>query len=359
MYFQQFLDDRIGCLSYIVADQGEAVVVDPGYDIGRYLHVLAERQLRLRYVIDTHIHADHISGARQLAAQSGADLYLHKAARTAYPYHPLHDGQELPLGDIRLRVMHTPGHRPELITLLVIDPQRSAEPLMALTGDSLLVGDVGRPDFNGGDAQAQFRSVQELLGLPEWTGVFPGHFEGPCGASMHGTPSSNVGAERRFNPLTALPEEAFVTALVEAVPPRPLNITAIEATNRGHADLPWAMLTTSPEVPRIGVAEVAAHLTGATLIDVREPEEFAAGHAEGAVNIPQADLATRLAELPRHQPLFVICQSGKRSLRSAQFLTQAGFSDVSTVQGGMTDWLAAGYPTVLAGQATRKAVMAR
>lgn len=359
MYFQQFLDDRLGCLSYIMAsgDPGEAVVVDPGYDISRYLQIVRERNLRLRFVIDTHIHADHVSGARKLVAETGADLYLHKAARTAYPYHPLHDAQELTVGDIRLRIMHTPGHRPELVTILVIDPARSAEPLLALTGDSLLVGDVGRPDFGGGDAQAQFRSVQQLLGLPEWTAIFPGHFEGPCGASMHGTPSSNIGAELRFNPLAPLGEDAFVAALVSAVPPRPLNITAIEATNRGHANLPWAMLTTSPQVRQIDIAEVVACLPNATLIDVREPEEFAVAHVDGAVNIPQADLATRLLEIPRHQPVICICQAGRRSLRAAQFLAQVGFPEASSVQGGMNAWLAAGYPAGSGAEPARHVVV--
>lgn len=119
---------------------------------------------------------------------------------------------------------------------------------MVLTGDSLLVGDVGGPDFGGGDPAAQFRSVRRLLGRPDWVAVFPGHFEGPCGKGMCGRPSTTIGGERRFSPMLVLAEDAFVSALATGVPPRPLNMTAIEATNRGTADMPWAMLTSAPPV---------------------------------------------------------------------------------------------------------------
>lgn len=176
MYLRQFLDDTHGCCSYLVASGTtfEAAVVDPGRDTVQYERVLEERKLRLRYVIDTHIHADHISGARRLAAATGADLCLYESARVHYPFHRLRDRQELSLGRLRLRVMHTPGHRPELVSIVVIDLDRSLEPMLVFTGDSLLAGDAGRPDFSGGDAFAQYESVQRLLSLPEWAPVFPG-----------------------------------------------------------------------------------------------------------------------------------------------------------------------------------------
>src|SRR5579884_2318937 len=147
MYFKQILDERLGCASYLIAsrESHEAAIVDPSLETDVYEDLLAARDFTLRYVIDTHVHADHVSGARRLADRHGAELCLHEAARVTYPFHPLHDGDVLPLGQLRLQVLHTPGHRPELISLLIINPPRSPEPSMVLTGDSLLVGDVGRP----------------------------------------------------------------------------------------------------------------------------------------------------------------------------------------------------------------------
>src|SRR5579864_4111282 len=255
MYFKQFLDERYGCASYVVASRQshEAVIVDPSLEVEPYEALLHERDFQLRYVIETHVHADHLSGARQLAAKHGASVCLYESAQVAYPYRPLRDGEELALGQVRLRVWHTPGHRPELLSLLISNLARSPEPSMVLTGDSLLVGDVGRPDFNGGDPAAQFESLRRLLQLPDWVAVFPGHFEGPCGKGMCGRPSTTIGFERRFNQTLGLEHDAFVSAIGSGMPARPLNMTAIEATNRGAADMPWAMLTSGPPVDAVGV----------------------------------------------------------------------------------------------------------
>jgi glyoxylase-like metal-dependent hydrolase (beta-lactamase superfamily II)/rhodanese-related sulfurtransferase len=343
MYFKQFLNERCGCASYIVASRrtNEAAVIDPGIETEAYDALLRERGFRLKYIIDTHIHADHVSGARRLADQYGAQLCLHESAQVAYPFQPLRHQQELELGQLRLRVLHTPGHRPELISILIVNPPRSPEASMVLTGDSLLVGDVGRPDFGGGDAAAQYASVANLLGLPDWVAVFPGHFEGPCGKGMCGRPSTTIGFERLFNPLTRLDRQEFISRIGKGVPPRPLNMTAIEATNRGRADMAWAMLTSSPKVREVNMEELRARPADAVVLDVREPEEFANGHVPGAVNLPQAELATRLNEVPRDHPVLVICQSGFRSLRAAQFLSQCGISDVANVKGGTEAWRAA------------------
>jgi glyoxylase-like metal-dependent hydrolase (beta-lactamase superfamily II)/rhodanese-related sulfurtransferase len=346
MYFKQVLDERCGCASYLVASRQscEAAVVDPSIEIDQYDALLAERDFRLVYVIDTHVHADHVSGARRLAERHGATLCLHESAHVTYPFRPLGDGEELSLGQLRLRILHTPGHRPELISLLVTNPPRSPEPSMVLTADSLLVGDVGRPDFGGGDASAQYESLSRLLRLPDWVAVFPGHFEGPCGKGMCGRPSTTIGFERLYNPLTRLDRAAFVNVLTDGVPARPLNMLAIEATNRGIADMPWAMLTTSPALPEVAPSMLDTLLPNALLVDVREPEEFAHGHVPLAINLPQAELASRLDELPRDRPLLVICQAGLRSLRAAQFLSQQGYSDVASVVGGTGAWQAAGRP---------------
>lgn len=346
MYFKQILDERCGCASYVVASRqtGDAAVIDPALSIEQYVDLLAERDFHLAYAIDTHVHADHISGARHLIAALGGELCLYESAKVTYAFRPLHDGEELALGQLRLRVLHTPGHRPELCSVLIVNPERSPEPSMVLTGDSLLVGDVGRPDFGGGDASAQYESLNRLLRLPDWVAVFPGHFEGPCGKGMCGRPSTTVGFERLYNPLARLDRIPFVDQLTDGVPARPLNMTAIEATNRGVADIETAMLTTAPEISEIEVRGLANMKERGVLLDVREPDEYAHGHVPGALNLPQADLASRLGDLPRDQSLFVICQGGYRSRRAAQFLRQSGFVDVASVKGGTQAWDEAGLP---------------
>lgn len=345
MYFKQILNERCGCASYVIAcHTRDAVIVDPAIDIEEYESLLQARNLKLRYVIDTHVHADHVSGARRLAKQYDAELCLYADANVAYPFRPLHNGEQLEVGQLRLQVLHTPGHRPELMSLLVINPPRSPEPSMVLTGDSLLVGDVGRPDFGGGDAHQQYDSLSCLLRLPDWVAVFPGHFEGPCGKGMCGRPSTTIGFERLFNPLARLDRPKFVQTLCTEIPPRPLNMAAIEATNRGTAEMPWAMLTTAARVAEVSVADVESRTPDAVVLDVREPEEYAHGHLPGAMNLPQAELATRLKEVPTEQRMYVVCQAGMRSLRVSQFLMQMGYTNVASMTGGTDAWRQAGKP---------------
>jgi len=348
MYFKQILDERCGCASYVVASREthEAAIVDPSLHLDEYDALLAERKFTLRYVIDTHVHADHVSGARALVARHpSAELCLHEAAPVVYPFRKLKDGEELEVGQLRLKVVHTPGHRPEVISILVVNPPRSPEPSMVLTGDSLLVGDVGRPDFGGGSsAEAQYESITRLLRLPDWVAVFPGHFEGPCGKGMCGRPSTTIGFERLYNPLARLERAEFVSTVMEGTPARPLNMVAIYATNRGVDDKPWAMLTTNPEVDEVSLDVLEQRPEDAVVVDVREPDEYAHGHVPGAVNIPQAELATRLDEIPRDRPLLTICQWGSRSLRSAQFLKQAGYQYVASVADGAGGWEEQGKP---------------
>jgi hydroxyacylglutathione hydrolase len=348
MYFKQILDEYNGCASYLVASHRshEAAIIDPSADPEPYESVLAQRSFRLRYVFDTHIHADHISLARTLAAKHSAELCLHEAAEVRYPHRTLRDGEELALAELHLGIWHTPGHRPELISILVSDAARSVETAMVLTGDSLLAGDVGRPDFGGGDAATQFDSIERLLRLPDCVAVFPGHFEGPCGKAMSGQPSTTIGYERLYNRLLHLSREAFIAELTTEVPARPLNMTAIEATNRGQADTPWAMLAAAPEVPQVDIEALEERLDQALVLDVREPSEFVIGHVPGAISLPQAELASRLAEVPHDVPLFVICRSGQRSLRATQFLHTCGIQQAINVRGGTTAWLARGWQLV-------------
>jgi hydroxyacylglutathione hydrolase len=346
MYFKQFLHDDLGCSSYFVASRQsrDAVVIDPAYDVQPYLDLAAERGYCIRLVIDTHLHADHLSGNRTLAAATGADLGLHESADAVFPFRGLRDGEEIHLGTLLLRIAHTPGHRPESISIELINPPRSPEPSMVLSGDTLFVGDVGRPDFGGDDgARQEYRSVQRLLALPDYVEVFPAHFEGFCGKGMCGRPSTTIGFERRFNPVLQLSEPAFLELAAE-VPARPLNMTAILETNRGAADYGWVRVSHEydGEVGHVGVDTLGGWLQthDALIVDVREPSEFEQARIPGAVSIPQADLATRLDEIPKDRELLLVCAGGARSLRAAQFLHAVGYERVTNLDGGTNGWLA-------------------
>ncbi|MDQ6943710.1 MAG: MBL fold metallo-hydrolase [Candidatus Eremiobacteraeota bacterium] len=192
--------------------------------------------MRIEAIISTHVHADHRSGERELAKRTGAELYLHRSADVAYPNTPLDDAAELSLGNVVMRVLHTPGHTQESISLLVTDRTRAPEPWFVLTGDTLFVGDVGRPDFGGTDAGRElYNSLQRLMALPDHVEVYPAHISGsPCGRAMSGKPSSTIGFERRNNPaLQHRDIDAFVAALFAGLPEKPPGFAAMITTNRG------------------------------------------------------------------------------------------------------------------------------
>jgi glyoxylase-like metal-dependent hydrolase (beta-lactamase superfamily II) len=220
---------------------GASTVVDPqAHDLERYLEFAELKRTTITHVIDTHVQADHVSGGRALAARTGAAYCLHQAADVAFPFTPLADGQELTCGNVVIRALHTPGHTPESLSLVVTDRTRGPEPWFVLTGDTLFVGTVGRPDLPGTaepSARALYRSVQRLLALPPHTEIYPTHFSGSaCGKGMSGKPMSTVAFEKRFNPLLALPsEDAFVAAVLSEPPPKPADMEATLRRNQGRA----------------------------------------------------------------------------------------------------------------------------
>ena len=217
MIFTQFVDDDLGCASYLIGDEeeGVAVVVDPPYAIDPVLAEAGRRGVRLTAVLETHTHADHVSGHGRLALDHGLPVHVHPVAGVDYPHVPLADGGEVEVGSVRLRCIHTPGHRPEHCCFAVVDRTRAEEPWLVLTGDSLFVGDTARPDLAVGGmegAEGLFHSLRRLLELPDGVEVYPGHVAGSlCGKAMSSKASTTIGFERRFNPMLSLAElDAFV-----------------------------------------------------------------------------------------------------------------------------------------------------
>ncbi len=215
-----------------------AAVVDPQQDITTYLETAKAAGVQIRYVIDTHVHADHISGGRRLVETTEAEYVLHAEAGTAYTFRGVREGDVLDLGNVLIQVLHTPGHTPEHISLLVTDKTRGAEPWFVLTGHTLMVGDLGRTELASDaeeGARALFESVQKLKGLPDYLEVYPGAFAGSvCGRSLSGKPVSTIGFEQRFNKAFQLNDaEAFVGFMLQNVPPRPPRAEEIRAINLG------------------------------------------------------------------------------------------------------------------------------
>jgi hydroxyacylglutathione hydrolase len=291
MIFRQFVDDDLGCASYLVGDGAthEAVVVDPAFAIEQYLAAAEQEGVRIVRTLETHTHADHVSGHGRLAVEHGVPVAIHAAAEAEYEHDPLEDGQEIVLGDAVLRVIHTPGHRPEHCCFAVIDRSRADEPWLVLTGDSLFVGDAARPDLaveavDG--ARELYVSLRRLLELPDGVEVYPGHVAGSlCGASMSSKASTTIGFERRFNPmLGATDVEEFVSASALTRAPRPPNLERIVDLNSG---------------PFVGAVEPLVERDGfePPVLDVRPADIFVAGHAPGAINVPLArsGFATRAA----------------------------------------------------------------
>lgn len=232
-----------GCAAYLLGcgTLGKCAVVDAHErDVDAYLAFAADKGVRITHVIDTHVHADHRSGGPALALETGAAYCLHESADVALPFTPLRDGEEIELGNTRLRVLHTPGHTPESLCLVVTDLRRGTDPWFVLTGDTLFVGAVGRPDLPGNareNAGRLYDSIHaKLLSLPNDLELFPGHFSGSmCGAGMSGKPSSTLAFEKRWNPLLSYTKDEFVEALAD-VPPKPAEMERILRVNQGRAE---------------------------------------------------------------------------------------------------------------------------
>jgi hydroxyacylglutathione hydrolase len=324
--FRQFVDDDLGCASYLIGDEktGEAVVVDPAYEIEPYLEEAARRKARIVRVLETHTHADHVSGHGRLALEHAVRVSAHPLGEPEYDFDPLADGEEVRVGAVAIRVLHTPGHRPEHCCFAVIDRARGDDPWLVITGDSLLVGSAARPDLAveaADGARDLHRSLVGLLQLSDGVEVYPGHVAGSlCGAQMSSKASTTIGFERRFNPAVVKDEDTFVAEMSASSAPRPPNMERIVALNRGPFLGAPEPLRTTPSAD------------GTVVLDVRRPELFAAGHAPRALNVPVTDskFPTKAAfVLPADSRVAIHADSDADAERAARGLRAVGVLELA------------------------------
>ncbi|MDX6556275.1 MAG: hypothetical protein QOD86_2470 [Miltoncostaeaceae bacterium] len=346
MMLRQILNEDLACASYLVADGGVAAVVDPQWDVREYLRIARFHRLRIAHVVDTHVHADHLSGRARLAAATGAAVHLPAGSGSADPHAPLREGDVIALGGVELRALATPGHRPEHIALLVSDRGR---PFALLAGDSLQIGDAARPDLATDavdGARALWASLRRLDELGDDIELWPGHVGGSlCGGSaLSGRTVSTLGNERRSNRVLGLPDvETFVGALTERLPPRPPTATRLVRLNR---DPPHG---SGGRRPRLDARTVQRLLDdGAILVDGRPGEDFDRAHPPGAVSLDagRPGAGTRAGRaLDPEVPLVMSAESDEAAERLATALEAVGFAGVlGILEGGLEGWLAAGLP---------------
>ncbi len=346
MILRQITHDDLGCASYLIGDEsaGVAAVVDPRFEIDVYLAMSRYMNVRIEHILETHNHADHISGHGRLAVATGAMIHINRLAEAEYGHEPFDDGWELELGSVVVRALHTPGHRPEHTAFVLTDTARGDEPWAVLSGDSLFVGDIARPDLavdKAEGARGIFRSLHErLLALPDTCEVWPGHLGGSmCGGpGMDMKVSSTIGYERAHNPLLGEVDEGrFVETMLDRIGPQPPNFAAIVALNRGR------LLTSGVEIGPLTPRQVELKRSGGALpVDVRTDPQFDEAHVPGAVCITMlnAGFGSRLAWIAdREQEIVLIGRDDDDALQAARLATAVGIRRIGGyLHGGMTSW---------------------
>ncbi len=367
MYFEQFY---LGCLahaSYLLGSEGEAVVVDPQRDVEIYLEAAQKQGLAIRHIFETHLHADFVSGHRELAARTGAKIYLSRAAGATFPHVAVDDGFRLRVGKSNLEVLATPGHTPESISLLVTDEENSQKPWAVLTGDTLFIGDVGRPDLSPTHTPVQLAGMlydslhKKLMMLPDSVLVYPAHGAGSlCGRNMRAERFSTIGTERLTNyALQIKDRDEFVRQMTSNLPARPDYFLEDAAINRAGAPA----LADLPELKAITAQELKAMLErGATALDVRPGAEFVAAHVPGSVSIPLsgqfASWAGAVLGLSA-RPVLIAATSDQLSEARIR-LARIGIEDVAGyLRDGVEGWRHAGLPVAQVKQITAQELASR
>ena len=360
MYFEQFY---LGCLahaSYMLGSEGEAAVVDPQRDVEIYLKAAKDRGLKIKHIFETHLHADFVSGHMELAALTDATIHIGARAGATFPHQALHDGSEVRIGKVRIDAMETPGHTPEGICLLVTDEERSPAPWAALTGDTLFIGDVGRPDLSRDFTPQELAGMLydslhgKLLGLNDQVLVYPAHGAGSlCGRNMRAERSSTIGTERLTNyALQINSRDEFVRQLTENLPTRPEYFLQDAQINRAGAPA----LAALPELTAMSATELKTLIEDGTFVlDVRPNADFAAAHVPGSINIALsgqfASWAGAIMGLGARPVL--VADTPEQYAEARLRLARVGIEDPrGYLSGGIAAWKQAGFPLAEIPQAT-------
>lgn len=347
MFFKQFYLNCLAQASYMIGSDGVAAVIDPQRDVDVYLEEARLERLKIRYVIETHLHADFVSGHRDLAEATGAQIYYGASAAPAFDHVPVRDGDTLEFGDVRLRFMETPGHTPESICIAVIDKTKGDQPEAVLTGDTLFIGDVGRPDLLGSRMTAPelagllYDSLHtKLLTLPDSVKVYPGHGAGSlCGRSLSKETVSTIGQQRQFNyALQPMSKEAFVRVVTTDLPEAPRYFSMDARMNLQGPEL----LSRLPELLPLSPSEVADKIEeGVLILDTRTSLEYGEGHVPNSVHIgltgQYASWAGSL--LDPKTPIILVAESDAKIKEARIRLARVGLENVlGFLDGGFASW---------------------
>lgn len=356
MYFEQFYLTCLAHASYMIGSEGEAAVVDPQRDVDIYLKTAEEQGLKIRHIFETHLHADFVSGHKELAARTGATIYIGAEAKAGFVHRALRDGDEVRVGAVRIRALGTPGHTPEGMCFVVIEDGAAGgekQPYAVLTGDTLFIGDVGRPDLSPTHTPQELAGLlydslhEKLLTLPDATRVYPAHGAGSlCGRAMRAEKSSTIGTERLTNyALQIRDRDEFIRQLTTNLPARPSYFAEDAEINRSGA----STLRELTALRALTAQEVAARLQQkAWVLDVRAGDVFAAAHVPGSVNIALSGQFASWAGaiLGIHSNPILVGDSREQIEEARMRLARVGIEEIEGyLEGGIDGWKNAGLAT--------------
>jgi len=349
MYFKQFYLACLAHASYLIGSDGEAAVVDPQRDVDEYIAEARAHQLNIKYIIDTHLHADFVSGHQELAKRLGATIVFGQNAGASFAHQAVKDGDEIKLGKLILRFLETPGHTPESICILVIDPSSPEQPQKILTGDTLFIGDVGRPDLAGGKgftpqqmAGLMYESLHgKLLTLPDETEVYPAHGAGSmCGKNMSKETSSTIGEQRKFNyALKPMSKDEFVQMMTADLPEAPAYFPKDAEINRSGAR---GLSEIVPPKALSAKDVTAMRDAGHVILDIRSAELFGAGHVAGSINIGLGGQFAMWAGslLPMSSEIVIVAETSAQVDEALVRLARVGIENVrGYLIGDVDDWV--------------------